>query len=543
MSAIAKPKVRVNTAGEVTGATIGGEFIRRKTGAAYMRTSPGGMGGANSPFFFNWNPALREERDDVRSGYIAAASRAIDALHNSGWIAGAVTQSVASIMGDELRLAARPDQKALGWTAQEADDWSDTVERRFSAWSNSPIECDAAGKQTTAQQCEGVLRSYYGYGEALFLLPSIRRTVSQTRTKVQMLPPSRLAQDSNIKNRQFQGVSVDAYGLPLSYKIKNDPDGFKFSEIRARDGAARPQVGHIFEGAGMRGITPLAPVLQTVKQYDQLADATLQAALIQAIFAATVTGDAPTSEMLQALQSENEQAITDGEGPGSPLEEYLGAQEGWYNGTRIDLGGSARVVHMFPGQKLELKRSEHPNSTYEAFAKFLLREIASCLGMTFEGVTGDYSGASYSSVRMATSEKWPIIKKRRNNICGKFMQMVYETWLEEQIEEGFIPFPGGIFGFWASRPAAVIANWRGPAKPQADDLKTAKAHQIYQQIGIMSDERIADDLGFDIGDEYERRAREKQERERLGLPEVANSAPIKPLTDEEEADGFQTENA
>ena len=527
-----KPRVRVGTRGGLHG-TGGdaGEIMRART--SYMR-------GNASPFFFNWNPALRDQRDDVRLGYLDAAARTIDMMHNSGWLAGAVDQSIASTMGSGLRLAARPDRQALGWDSDMADKWSETVERRFDTWSNNALECDVAGKQTISQMTSGVLRSNYSHGEALGLLPYVKRPFNLTGTKVQMLPAHRLVQDTNAAAKMFQGVRTDAYGLPLSYRMKRNADDFTNVDIRARDSLARPQVMHIFEGTAgqMRGITPLAPALRTVKQYDQLSDATLQAALIQAIFAATVEGEAPTEEILRSLQSEDDQAATQGvDGPG--FEGLMAAQAAWYANTKIDLGGSSKVVHMFPGEKLTFNRSEHPNSTYESFAKFLLREVARCLGMTFETLTGDYSGATYSSVRMATSEIWPIILSRRQNIAGRFCQMVYEAWLEEQIELGFIPFPNGIFGFMANRPAAVAANWRGPAKPQADDLKTAKAHQVYKEMGVMSDERIADDLGYDIGDEYERRSREKKLRESLDLPE-GNTMEPDPLVEALIADGNAT---
>jgi hypothetical protein len=111
-AAATKPRVRVNTAGELRGAVVDGQVIRSRHNAAYMR-------GGQSPFFFNWNPALRDQRDEVRVSYVEAAARAIDAMHNSGWIAGAVDQSISSTIGTGLRLAARPDREALGWTADK----------------------------------------------------------------------------------------------------------------------------------------------------------------------------------------------------------------------------------------------------------------------------------------------------------------------------------------------------------------------------------------------------------------------------------------
>lgn len=485
--------------------------------AQYFR-APGSGGGAA---LFAWRPALRDARDDVRAAYVEAAARAIDTLHNSGWIAGAVEQAIVSTIGTGLRLSARPDRKVLGWTDDEAEDWIDTVERRWIMWSENPIECDAAGLHSIGQLTAQVLRSHFAYGEALALMPSIDRPISLTRTKVQLVPPHRLVQDSDDATRLYQGIRIDTYGLPLSYRLKRDRLVNDTIDIAARDGAGRPQVIHVFEGAPgqVRGITPLAPVLRIVRQFDQLADATLTAALVQAVFAATIESEAPTEHVLQALQDPGEQ------GTSGDMFDFFAAKDAWYRSTKIDLGTVGRIAHLFPGETLKFNRSEHPNDTYEAFAKFLLREIARCLGMTFETLTGDYTGATYSSVRMATAEIWPIILARRTHIAGRFLQHVYEAWLEEEIEAGRIAFPGGLMGFLANRAAAVSAEWRGPAKPQADDLKAAKAHEVYKRLGVVTDEMICADLGVDWEDVYEQRAREAARRQKLGLPEGDTLAP------------------
>jgi lambda family phage portal protein len=487
--------------------------------AQYFRAPSGG----SLASMLAWRPALRDARDDVRASYLDAAARAIDTLHNSGWIAGAVDQAVASTIGVGLRLAACPDRKALKWTDDVAEEFAATVERRWSLWSENPVECDAAGKSTIGQLTASALRTWFAYGEVLALLPAVKRTFSETKTKVSMLPPTKLVQDTDDLTRMFQGISVDGFGFPLAYRLTRD-DRLSWNDtvdVRARDGVGRPQVVHIFEGAPgqVRGITPLAPVLRTTRQFDQLSDATLVTALIQAIFAATIESDAPTEQVLQALQSPEEQ------GTSGDIDDLFKAKAAWYKQTKIDLGVGGRIAHLFPGEKLTLKRSEYPNETYEAFAKFLLREIARCLGLTFETLTGDYTGATYSSVRMATAENWPIIVSRRNNICGRFLQHVYEAWLEEEIESGRIAFPGGPSAFFASRQAACAANWRGPAKPQADDLKSAKAHETYKRLGVVTDEMICGDLGVDWEDVYEQRAREAKRREALKLPDGDTLAP------------------
>lgn len=525
MEAQSKPRYRVTTHGDV----------RQSAAPAMMHGQPSAqyMRGNETPFFFNWTPALRDQRHDVAAAYTSAAARAIDTLHNSGWIAGAVDQAVAVTMATGLRLAAKPDFDLLKIEPARASAWARMAERRFEGWANNAVECDAAGKQNMGQMGRSVLLTFFGHGEALGLLPFVRRAVSRTQTKVKLLPPHKLTQDTDGVS-MFQGVLMDDWGLPKSYRIMLRAGGWTEEpiDIRARDAAGRPQVLHIFDGLPeqVRGITPMAPVLRVVRQYDQLADATLQAALIQAIFAATVESSAPTADILNALQDEDEQK--QGVGGGS-VTDYLTAKNGWYKSTKIDLGRAGRIAHLFPGEELKFHASQHPNSTYEAFAKFLLREIARCLGMTFESVTGDYSGATYSSVRMSTSETWPIILQRRQNIVGRFYQEVYSAWLEEEIEAGRLEFPGGFEAFLLNRDAACRAEWRGPAKPQADDLKTAKAHEVYKRLGTMSDERICADLGYDWEDEYEQRKREKEKRTEYGLPETDTLAPppVDPVAD------------
>jgi phage portal protein, lambda family len=525
MGAVVKPRVRVGTDGVVRGLVPTTLPTTSPQHRAQFFNAPA-SGGASS--LFAWRPALRDARDDVASAYVLAAARAIDTLHNSGWIAGAVEQAVASTVGVSLRLQARPDRTVLGWSDAEAERWTDIVERRWTLWSENPVECDAAGTHTIGQLTAQVLRCWFAYGEAFSLLPAQRRPYALTRTKVQLVPPHKVPQDNDDLMRIFQGVRIDGYGFPVAYRFVREDRNYtrETVDISARDGAGRPQVIHIFEGlpGQVRGITPLAPVLRIVRQFDQLADATLTAALVQAIFAATIESEAPTEQVLQALQDEIEQGQKQGIG-GAGIKDYLAVKAEWYDITKINLGNSGRVAHLFPGETLKFNRSEHPNDTYEAFAKFLLREIARCLGLTFETLTGDYTGATYSSVRMATAENWPILLNRRTNICGRFLQQVYEAWLDEEISSGRIPFPGGYMAFVAQRSAACAADWRGPAKPQADDLKSAKAHEIYKRLGVMTDEMICSDLGVDYADVYEQRRREQEMRKRLGLPEGDTLAP------------------
>lgn len=513
----AKPRVRVKAGSSQLHSMIAPTttISKPKVAAQYMK-------GEASPFFHNWNPVLRSANDDVRSAYITAVSRAIDTIHNSGWISGAIDQAIGSTVGQGLRLAVKPDAEALGWTQDRAQEWSRLVERRWEGWSMRPIECDILGSSTIGKLTASAMRTYFGYGEITAALPYRKRVGGQYGTKVQLIEPHRLTQRSDNINL-FQGVRCDDTGFPLGYTILEDKGLLRGTEreIPARDPYGRPQFIHVFDGAigQRRGLPLITPALKVVKQFDQLADATLTAALIQAIFAATIKSADPTEVTLQAFQDMAEQATEKpSAAPISGLEAMIQSRTGWYDATNIDLGRYGKIAHLAPGDQLDFHSSTRPNDTYEAFVRFLLREIARCLGITFEQLTGDYTGATYSSVRMATSEIWQIVLYRRVNIIAPTLDLIYEAWLEEEIENGWVPFPGGIDGFQTQRAAATRCHWRGPAKPQADDAKFAQAVATLMALGVVTAEWVCAELGDDWQDTFEQIAHEQAMREKFGIP-------------------------
>ena len=496
--------------------TVGSEGMTLpKPSGKYMR-------GGRGVTFAGWKPALRESQDDIGEAWDDAAARVGDLLHNSGWLAGAMEQCVANTVGTGLQLKALPENETFGMTPAQASDWAKTVERRFELWSRNAQECDIQGLRTFGQMQAAAFRSWLVTGEILAELPWRKRPWNRYGTKVRLLPPQRLSRKTESMRRLINGVYTDADGMPVGYRAIRK-DLFRHDveyDVRARDRAGRPRVIHIFEGAPgtHRGISPLVPALQVARQFDQLADATLMAAIVQTLFAVTITSDEPTEQVLQGLLTPQEQAQMLAQGI-SPMEAYIEMVAGYYDGSTLDVGINGRLAHLFPGQELKFHTSNHPSSDYAAFAMHLLRELARCLGLTYESATGDNVGATYSSLQAATTEIFAITKARRRNIMAPFCQPIFEAWLEEEIEAGSLPFPGGIAGFMANRTAACRAEWRGDPRPQADDLKKAKAHEVWKRLGVMSDAMICTDLGADVDDVYQQLAQEQALRAEYGLPE------------------------
>lgn len=492
--------------------------------AAYMRDG-------RSPFLATWRPGLRDANTDVQAAFTLAAARATDLIQNSGWIDGGVQKAVRAIMGAGLRLNAMPDPVALGVTPAAAAVLARDFERRWDAYARDAAMCDAAGRQTLAQMMSAALRQWFGSGEIVATLPYISRA-GATGPKVRLIPSHRLMADrTDVAAGVVQGVRLDADGWPTAYWFRLPARTMTDTEsvVAARDDVGRAQVVHVFDGlAGqVRGITPLVSSLHVTRAFDELAGATLTAALVQAIFAATIESQAPTADVLTAFQSPGEQGL------GGNIEDYLSARSGWYRGADVDIGRHGKIAHLFVGEKMTLHRSEHPNDTYEAFARMLLREIAAGLGITYEMLTGDYTGATYSSVRMSTAEAWLTTLYRRDNIAAAFLNPIYSNFLEDEIEAGRLAIPGGLDRYIGARSAIARCSWRGPAKPQADDAKAAAAHTAWYKLGAITLEQICADLGQDWEDVAEQLAREKAKREELGIPDPEPDGSPAPQNDNE----------
>jgi lambda family phage portal protein len=402
-------------------------------------------------------------------------------------------------IGDELKLNCRAKLSKFGYSEKETNDWCREVETAWRRWAWNPRECDLAGKATITEMLDGVIRSYLIYGEAFgvidYMLARERRAYYgvETGTKVSLVAPHRCPRVTDLFKGMDQGIIHDNFGRPRFYRFKVYEDGIERTrDIRASD------VIHVMDRGeninAPRGISAMAPVLKVIAQSDQLADATLSTALLQTIFAAVIKSPEPSEAAFNAIQTIDD---TD-----APLGYDAEAWQSLVGNVRADLvevwsqrieslkehsvsiTDPSRIAHLGPGEDLNLQTASTPGSNYIPFSQNLQREMARCLGVTFENFAMDHTNATYSSVRMATASIWPVVMRRRTRIAVPFVQAIYERWLEEAITSGRVPFKGGPAAFASDRESVYQAEFMGPSAPSADDYKAAMASKLRLELGI-----------------------------------------------------------
>ncbi len=469
-----------------------------------------------NPFLFGFAPQLREHQEDVRAAWEKSAARAITAIQNSGFLSGIVETASGSVVGSGLRMAARPDGDVLGWKKEQTREFTRNAEARFRAWARNPIRCDAGGTLTFSQMQQAAFASYLAYGEIFALLPMFSRTNVIGVSRVKLLPPTRISSQTDLVGNVIQGVKVDEWGMPVAYKVRRKNSspwmGWDDVSVPTRNDRGRPNLIHIKDPAiaTTRGISPFAAILKTYRQVDQYFDANMTSALLQTIFAATIKTNISGQAAYDGL-------MTDADNKFDPT--GFGVTKGeWYDGAKIDLSQHGRIAHLFPGDELEFNEAKTPAQQFDAFMGWLMREVSRGTGVTYESATGDYRGATYSSVRMAGAVEWLTVKRRRDNIIVPFCEAVYSVWLDEEIATKRLAYPGGYPAFERERDFAIRSNWTGPARPQADDFKTARAYEVRKGMFATTLAEISEEYGQDWDDVARQQAAENDFYKELGLP-------------------------
>jgi lambda family phage portal protein len=490
-----------------------------RTQARYLRDTDSGIIDARGV-------SLSESRDEIRRSWRRAAAIAADLIHNSGRLKGAVDQVIADTVGVELQLNPQPDLGKFGYSPEQAAEWRRLVKAEWKRFAWSPAEVDLRGKFSLPQLVDTALRAYIVYGEVTGLLEYMEqgersRYGVRTGIKLNLFPASRLLNETNEVEQLYQGVWHDGNGRPTGYLLEDRVRGItKRQRYPSRDSSGRQVFLHVFdpvEATDVRGISLLAAAIRKHLQHEKLDDVTLQTATLQTIFAAVLTSASPSTEAFEAIDALRSTAPAAADEFGAALSGYMLGSLDRAADSKLSVSADPTISHLAPGETFDIKTAGTPGGQYLPFSAALSRDMARAIGVTYGSLTMDHSNATYSSVRMEVSTLWPVVMRRRERIAAPICQAVYEQWLDEMIGTGRIPVKGGYRAFLRDPAAVSWAQWQGPAKPTADDGKSAKASTERLSNGTSSIAIECAELGLDADEIFEQRRAEHEQYRAAGM--------------------------
>lgn len=498
-----------------------------------------------APELRSWTPDLQSADGELLPELDTLRARTADMIRNHGLTSGAVQTHLDNIIGAGLRLSAKPDWRVLGLDREWAREWQRDVEAKFWHWAYDPDRfCDAARRKNFAEMLAQGYRSYLVRFEILATAEWLPRPGARYATAIQMVDPARLCNPDGVpdSDQLRGGVELGVYGDPVAYwivsRLQGDPLQFqtlrRWKRIARETPWGRSQVLHVYEEeqAGQtRGKNGIVSVLARMKMLEKFEQVHLQAAILNAMYAAVIESSLDWTSVGSAIGATS---------TSDPVLGYMGNRAAWHKEGNVRYNG-VRIPHLFPGEQLKLLAPQHPNAAFASFEEAALRYIAGGLNLSYEQLSRDYSKTNYSSARAAMLETWRFFSSRRKFIANRFATAVYALWLEEAIDRGVVEVPPGAPSFYAAKSAWTRCQWIGPGRGHIDPLKEANATKVEYDLGLTTLEKEAAERGEDWEELLEQRAEEKRRAEELGVTIGApGMATPQPAPDDEEDDPPRT---
>lgn len=461
-----------------------------------------------------WRPRSGSADAELLPAIQTLRARARDIDRNNGIAAGGIQTIVDNVVGTGLRLAARPDYKALGQTKEWADAWAAKVQSCWQGWAWN-TSCDASDESTWDQLTAQALRSQLTNGDALAEMVWLPGRDSYG-TKIKTIESDRLSNPNYEMDSPFLrgGKVIGASGEPTGYWIRNFHPGDAslagmystfpaWDLIPRRNDFGRLRVLHVYDkqrSEQSRGKPLLATVLAYFKQADRYINAEIAAAVANGMIALIMTTPLSGDQLHDLWNDTNR-------------DEWLQIRRD--HAVALESGS---IIPLAPGDKMESFMPQRPAAQFGAFLESVFRIIAVGMDMPYELLLKDFSKTTYSSARSAMLEAWRSFNRRRDWLGTQWCDPVYANFLEELVNTGKIEAPG----FYANRAAYQRCKWIGPGRGWVDPLKEAMAAQARIDSNVSTYERECAEQGEDWEEVFEQRGTELKRMKELGIPQIVS---------------------
>jgi len=342
----------------------------------------------------------------IGASWDSLTRRARDLKRNEPWANQAIERIVQNVIGDE-GLRAESEVEIDGELDEEAnaeiDEW-------YERWAE---EADAEGRLHLAEiqalamaECAEVGQCFLvsvQLGDKNRTIPlayqlleaeQLRMDLDWPLTNMGGAPATALAAGNRIR----RGIEMDRYNRPVAYHFwQEHPYDYQAGSLDSiRVPAAR--VIHLFRKtrpSQTQGITWFAPILQSLRDLGQYIGDEMTAASVGAKFVVAIKRAVGMGTGLGFGTGDATDTGTDRDG--NPLEEL----------------GAGIIADLAAGDEIEQIESKRPAAQAGPWIKLILETMANGIGLTYLGLTGDVTQASFSSARFARLQDktfWRILQ-------------------------------------------------------------------------------------------------------------------------------------
>lgn len=432
---------------------------------------------------------------------LRAWSRAL--VRDNAYAWGVVDTIVSSVVG-------------CGITAQsqyETPDGNDVEvinEARDSVWREWCQVADVNGKLTFEEIQQLAQREMVEAGEVLIHI--VRTPQNKYRgiyrpvpLALELIEADRIASErdtykvhSSTGNKIIRGVEIDDLGKPLAYWIypehPNGPYASRVLPIRI-DASEILHLYRVDRIGQTRGVSWFAPVMSWLRDLGVYVDNEIQASAVASCFGVAIKTQGRAGTGL--LPSTDEDTV-DG------------------NDNAFEYLEPAMVVRLQPGESIESINPGRPNSASEPWINLMLRGISVGTGLSYEVVSRNYSGTSYSSSRTSMLEDRRRFRRWQQYLVSHLCKPVRDVFFEQAAAAGLDNFPTAS-DLLDDRQSATATEWQTPEWEWVDPTSEQSASDAALNSFQSTYQDELGQRGKNWRNVFYQRAKEEKLKRQLGL--------------------------
>ena len=406
---------------------------------------------------------------------------------------------------------------------------NDAIEAAWLKWCEAD-SCHTAGRLNLNEMLRLIIGAVFQDGEILIREVHDYFGNSEVPFALEVIEPDLLADYAasiaglhpDTKRTLRLGVEVDAWLRPLAYWFYPfNPGDINMSALTINHLRRIPaeDIIHLYvvdRWPKTRGVPWMHTVLKKLKDMGGY----VNSEIIAARAAANIVGFVQR-EMDEFTSDQNPERIP----------RYITSQPGSFQ-------------RLLPGEKFEGFSPSRPNSNIDAFMRYMLREVAAGVGVSYETLSRDYSQTNYSSSRLALLDDRDQWRTLQSWLISRFLKPVFYKWLDHAVLSGALNLPG----YFDDKERYRAVRFKPRGWSWVDPSKEVNAYVQARQAGFMSDSDVVAAIGN--GQDYEdicsQIAKDKEIAKLYGLSGTnQNNAPVdsneKETTKEEEKSSEQAE--
>lgn len=438
-------------------------------------------GARHSRLTQGWRTGPGSADAEISPDLATLRSRSRDLARNNPYVASAVRQLVANLVGDGMEARAVHPDTRIQKLAQEI----------YLAWAKSKVDGwnDFYGVQSIA------VRSMIEGGDVLNVWSAKDNVPDALMTLIegdQLESPQ-----TGLLNRGPRIVDGGEYGTAgarAAYHILEEHPGDLLRGLTRKSRTVAAQhVDHLFEQTRpgqSRGVPWLCPSIRKLRELEDLANAILTKKKLQACIG-----------LIRTLSADESDAVDTGTDLAEGHETPVGS-----GSPALDRMTPGMVVEGLPGETFTTV-TPTPDGDSDTFFRQELRSVAASLGIPDYLMTGDVSQANYSSLRAALVAFHKLLDHwQQNIIIPRLLDPAFARVMRREALLRREP-----------KLAEVTAIWTPPPREWVDPIKDVAARIMEQRAGYKNMPEALAERGIEWREHLEEMAVVNNEIDRLGI--------------------------